>query len=102
MKAKGFAIVEEDPDLMVIYHGGLETKVKLDQYQYKYPEESAMTYDKGTLIVDLVDPGSGTVVWRGTAEGMMPENANFDDKKKVIDKGCRGHVQGIPAEIATR
>jgi len=60
-------------DLLVRYHASVSQKIDLGdtdrQYAYRGEDSRALVYDAGTLIVDLVDPRSNTLVWRGWAEG---------------------------------
>ncbi len=66
-------------DVLVVYHAGARTKKEQEDWGYKYgmhtprstgPYEQ-VTYRQGTLIVDLIDPTSKEVVWRGIANAVM-------------------------------
>ena len=98
LKANGLSLVADSPDLVVMYYGNKSSKVALSQSQYqnKSPMSGTMPYDEGTLVVDLIDPASDKIVWRGTAEGIMPEASNLDDKFKFIDKGVADMFKKYP------
>jgi len=41
-------------------------------------------YDEGTLILDLVDPKTKTLIWRGTARGTVKPDASPEERKERI------------------
>ncbi|HSJ42600.1 MAG TPA: DUF4136 domain-containing protein [Xanthobacteraceae bacterium] len=66
----------ERPDLLVHYHANVAQDIdvrKLDNGATYCVDHDCRPYiyDKGTLFVDLVDPGSDTLIWRGWAEGSV-------------------------------
>lgn len=64
------------PDLLVHYHASIRQKIDvrdLDR-EYAYCDDDdcrPYVYDAGTLFVDVVDPRTNTLVWRGWAEGSV-------------------------------
>jgi hypothetical protein len=64
------------PDLLVHYHASITQEIDvrdLDR-EYRYCDDGdcrPYIYEKGTLFVDLVDPRTNRLVWRGWAEGGM-------------------------------
>jgi len=73
---RGFERTARLPDLLVHYHANMIQRIEardLDR-QYGSCEKGdcrADVYDAGTILIDLVDPRTNTVVWRGWAEGSM-------------------------------
>lgn len=56
-------------------------------YSWQSQEVVIGTYKQGSVTVDLVDRGTGKLVWQGTAESVVPSN-----EKKVptlIEEGMR-------------
>ena len=43
-------------------------------YSWKSQEVAVGTYRQGSVTVDLVDRASNTLVWKGTAESVLPKN----------------------------
>ena len=70
---RGLTRVEEGTqDLNVAFYVDVKEKVDVTSYGYNYHWEWGGTravdvyrYQEGTLILDLVDAGSGELVWRG-------------------------------------
>ena len=75
LTAKGFEKnASASPDLLVHYHASFTQQVDVNgidrEYGYcKTGDCRPFVYDAGTLMVDLVDARTNTLVWRGWAEG---------------------------------
>jgi hypothetical protein len=73
---RGFERTARMPDLLVHYHASMTQRIEtrdLDQ-QYGSCDKGncrADVYDAGTILIDLVDPYTDKVIWRGWAEGAM-------------------------------
>jgi hypothetical protein len=67
----------ERPDLLVHYHASVSQEIDVRQLDASMPSSCAeddcrpFIYDKGTLFVELVEPRSGKVIWRGWAESSV-------------------------------
>lgn len=73
---RGFAKTTATPDLLVHYHASVTQKIDTRELDRdKAPCESRdcrpNVYDAGTLVVDLVDPHTDGLLWRGWAEGSV-------------------------------
>ncbi len=93
----------EDPDLYITYHTNEEEALRVDPHYwgYGYPGSwywdpfwgggysttSVNTYTRGTLIIDIWDAREKTLVWRGTAIGLVHENPDKDAKQ--IEKALK-------------
>jgi hypothetical protein len=80
MAAKGFTQSEDNPDVLVVYHTGMQDKVDVTDWGYTYAGSywggvgrsvDVYSYTEGTLIVDLVQASSHELVWRGSATGVV-------------------------------
>ncbi len=92
--AKGLRQESDNPDLLVLYHLGLEDKVDVTDWGYSYDDNmrgyqdreiDAFEYKEGTLIVDLIDRSSEVLIWRGTARDAVEEKNRAPEKgeKKI-------------------
>jgi hypothetical protein len=73
---RGFEKAGDDPaDLLVHYHASVSQEIDIRQLDppssYGAEYDPPFVYDKGTLFVDLVDPVTDRVIWRGWAEGSL-------------------------------
>lgn len=98
---------DENPDLLVTYHTNSKDEVRLDTSHYGYgygggyyrdpywggyggygsmgsSTTTVTNYTKGTLIVDIWDAKTKTLVWRGAAEAIVKEKPQAQSKQ--IDK----------------
>ena len=123
----GLREVKENPDVYVTYHTSSKEEMSLNttSFGYGYPGGMAWggyggyyggyyggmgmgasttnvyTYEIGTLVVDVWDPDSETLVWRGTATGItIVENPQKMQKK--VDKALRKIVAKSQKERAKR
>lgn len=77
LASKGFIkVTTGEPDLLVHYHANVTQEVRVREIDVQYggcedfdcrPE----VYEEGTLFIDLVDPATNRLVWRGWAEGSV-------------------------------
>ena len=84
LQAKGMTVNTENPDLLVVYHTGVDNKIDVTDWGYSYPTRyggwyggsnvDVYEYKEGTLIVDLIDGKSKQLVWRGDATKTLEEN----------------------------
>jgi hypothetical protein len=102
LQAKGYTFDGSNPDFVVAYYAG--TKEKMDttywnpdpywRYGYRgfgfrrgwawpwygyaapYPAMQVQTYTQGTVIVDVVDPKTKELLWRGQGVASVSDNPN--------------------------
>lgn len=88
LAAKGFTKNDENPDILVVYHTGMQNKVEVTDYGYTYAgsywgwagnDVDVYNYTEGTLLVDLVDAKTKKLAWRGSASGVV-EPGNSPEK----------------------
>jgi hypothetical protein len=88
----GLVQVATTPELLVTYHTEVVGLVRLDAASYGYDygpwwtwdpdwgehagdyRQKVRTYPRGSLIIDIWDMATGTVVWRGTVVGVVADN----------------------------
>jgi hypothetical protein len=94
---KGYQFSESQPDLRMHYHIVLENwSITPDPFGYKYDlywlnrEIHLYEYREGTLIIDLVDPKTDFLIWRGWV-------VNFNNQRKPdqIEQQIKKAIQKI-------
>jgi hypothetical protein len=97
---RGFEKTESrTPDLFVHYHARVTQKIDIRHidrtYAYADVDRGPYIHDAGTLFVDLVDPRTNKLVWRGWAEGSV---------EGVIDsqQWMEQHIDKAVAQIVAR
>ena len=90
-------------DFYVAYHGGAEDRVAIATYGYSMwaaqggdvhlINSTQQTHTQGTLVLDIVDAKSRTLVWRGTATDVVENRADAGDK---ASKAVRRMLDNFP------
>jgi len=104
LTSSGLTEVESNPDVLVTYYGSTETEVQLQSDSYGYgwggygspgwgyygygrgyvggpisTTTRVVEYERGTLIVDIVDASSSELIWRGAVSDITVT----DDPEKM-------------------
>lgn len=104
LQERGFRKVETNPDLLVAYDVAVSVPANMDnpvlyqegfgysyaymggyRYDYGYADmpgyRSVDLFKEGTLVIDLINPKSNLLLWRGWAEGGI---TNFKANQKSV------------------
>ena len=95
----GMEWVKEDPDVLVTYHTEADQAMKMNVTLYSYSYSAGWwwsplwgsgmdvsSWSQGTLVVDIWDPKTENIVWRGAVVGVVPENPSAGKAQKTIEK----------------
>lgn len=108
MASKGLAIVDAtaNPDLLVAYHATFDKSLEINGlasgwggYRFGGMRTGTARADEitvGTLVIDLVDAKTRTIVWRGMATKDLDLNAKPEKRDKNIDKAAAKLFQHYP------
>ena len=104
LRQKGFEKVGDgQPDFVVHFHARVEQRLDVTELRPNEPRCQAgdcppFAYDAGTLLVDLVDPRSNQLMWRGSAEraiqGVIDDQAWMD---ATVDDAVRRIMERFPS-----
>jgi len=100
LQQAGLDRADQDPDVFVTYHTSTqqELSVNTDSWGYGYPSSfywnpywggayggtattTVTSYTRGTLIVDVWDVATKKLIWRGSANDIVPPNPEKAYKK---------------------
>jgi hypothetical protein len=108
LAAKGLRKVELDasPSFLVAIHGYARSRIEVQQYGYTYgygpygfypAPVGVMTdvreYKEGTLLVDFVDAGTKSLIWRGTATATL---ASQTPSQREVDVAVKEVLAAYP------
>ena len=105
MSSRGVRRIEgELPTYYVAYYlfAGGEPVAGRDYASYQDRTESGSDgedYDEGTLIIDLVDPASGQLLWFGSGVGNTRWGADTDGDESVRLRGLKEAVRHIMKDL---
>ena len=95
LEARGLMEVSARPDLNVRYHFGSARKTEVETYPAGWyglrTRVVRVPYSEGTLVIDLRDPSTRSLVWRAIASEDKSDAAKIEGKlddmvKKSFDK----------------
>jgi hypothetical protein len=96
---RGYQTAQADPDFQVAYYAGTGRVVDTRAYATSYHADDqkidtrTFEYPAGTIIVDVVNPRSGSVVWRGTGVAEILDNP--EDYARTV----RGTIDRVVAQF---
>ena len=95
LTARGLTEASGPSDLNVVYHFGTARKTELESYPAGWrgwgTRVVRVPYSEGTLVIDLRDPGTRSLVWRGIASEEKSDPSKIAGKldnmvKKALEK----------------
>jgi hypothetical protein len=105
---KGMRMVEKsaNPDVLVAYHVSFDRDLQINGFSsgwgaYRWGGNRTGTaraeeITVGTLVVDMIDAHSKTIVWRGTASKDVDEGANAARRDKNARKAMEKLFKNYP------
>jgi hypothetical protein len=99
LQDSGMKWVEENPDVLVTYHTDEDQAMKMNVTLYSYSYSAGWwwsplwgsgmdvsSWSRGTLVVDIWNPKTDELVWRGAVVGVVPEDPSPAKAQKTIEK----------------
>lgn len=100
----GYVDVEWMPDFVVAVYASARDKLDLSEWQFGYynwphwwdtmPPHSISQYREGTVIVDVIDPETLDLLWRGSATASVGDNPELNTKE--LQKAAVAIVEKFP------
>jgi hypothetical protein len=92
LQKQGYTLSTENPDFLVALHSASKEKTDITDWGYGmgprsrwyggYRDIDVTQYTEGTVFVDIVDPESRNLVWRGTATTAVDDSMSPDKQKE--------------------
>jgi len=102
-KAYRQASAGEQPDFLVGYHAVLQPKVDVRTiggwYGYAGPRMTGTyeyEYDEGTLLLDVIDPRTKDLLWRGSATAAVYPSDSPEKRERRIDEAVAKILAEFP------
>lgn len=106
LTAKGYAKEPSArPDFLVGYHAVVKSKTDVQTIDRTYgyrgvgfgdPRLHVRTYDEGTLLIDVVDPATMKLLWRGSATGVVREKTAPEKREQRINDAVAEILEKFP------
>lgn len=120
MAAKGILLTASDADVFVSFHVGTKEKLSISNYHshfgyyphYGYPYTGGYgyggtgvdvrQYTAGSFVVDIIDPGSRHLLWRGISERRLQESGTPQQRDLFINETIRVILEQFPPHLNMR
>jgi hypothetical protein len=95
LQERGLTLDTNTPDLLIVYHTGVQDKVQVTDWGYRYSdhywgwggrEVDVYNYEEGTLILDLIDAATQNLVWRGAGSVALDSESSPEKSDELIRK----------------
>jgi hypothetical protein len=104
LSAKGYETKSSNPDFLIAYHVGVSNKIDVQDWGYNYGPRgyasgrdiSVYQYTQGTLILDIVDPKTKQLIWRGVAQDAVDRGASTEKKEKKLNEAVSKILEKFP------
>ncbi len=105
LNGKGYKKNRVDPDVLLVYHIGSADQIDVGAWGYQYGRSywgwhgvgaDVYSYRAGTLIVDLVEAKTMTLVWRGAAQPVIAEGQTLESAEELIPGAVHKMFKGYP------
>ena len=85
LAAHGLSRVDKAPDVLVAVHRMTQGKLNTEGWGYEFREGRIQrhTLQEGHLVIDLIDPHTKVVVWRGSAEGVFHADMSAEERRAL-------------------
>ena len=112
LSSKGYKKKLEEPSMLVVIHTYVQGRLNISDWGYSYADRNsywqgsglwnignidAYTYEGGTLIIDFVNSKEKKLIWRGLAQGVLPENLESAKMDKLINSAVKKILKRFPS-----
>ena len=114
LEAKGYSKATSNPDFYVAWHGAIDGKMSVSTINSHYGYGwgwygyggmgmgTSQTYvnewDEGTILIDIIDAGSNSLVWRGTATAELKQSRDAAQQQQRLDEVLANLLQRFPPQ----
>src|SRR5262245_16005684 len=109
LQRKGFSLVDKRAaSVFVNYRLGVETKLDVNtintghgcgrygRYGGLGTTTTVSEYQEGTLLIDLIDPASKQLVWRGTGQARIRQSSSPEERENRINEAVKEILADFP------
>lgn len=111
LKSKGMQQSSENPDLLIAIHTRVRSSIQISHLGYSYAPQmvywssygyfgtygwEAREFQEGTLVIDFVDAKDKAMIWRGIADGSIPETPQTVRLDEIVEKAINSMMENYP------
>lgn len=102
LEKRGYEYADSGASMEVAYYATAERKLNIQNWDYGYgwrrfPRQRTVVneYEQGTVIVDVVDPGSRELLWRGQGKAVV--STDPEEYATQLEKAVDAIIAKFPA-----
>jgi hypothetical protein len=103
LEARGFVENKKNPDFLIAFYASARERLNLNNwgYGYYYGSYYVTEYTEGTVLIDVVDPDSDKLVWRGSGVATVSDNPRkyLRDLSRIVPKIVDRIPGGYPSTV---
>jgi hypothetical protein len=109
LQHKGWRLVSRgEADALVAYHLGVETRLDVNTIHSGYgygrgayhggvaTHTTVSEYQEGTLLVDVIEPESKQLIWRGSGQSRLRRSSTPEQREQRIDEAVAQILESFP------
>ena len=105
LPGKGLRLDADAPDLLLVYHTGVEEKVHVTDSGHRFGRRyrgwggrnvTVTQYQEGTLIIDLVDARTNQLVFRTTGQAVLKDSPTPEEMDEQVKEAVTKMFEGYP------
>lgn len=105
LQGHGYAIKDQGPDFAVAFYATTRTKLDVTVWDYGYPfspgwprrpipQERVVPYTEGSVIIDVINPATKTLLWRGEGKATLSDDPS--ENVKQLSKAAEAIIGKLP------
>lgn len=107
LQARGFARTDARPDFQIAAHIGTKDRLRVVDWGYTYQPRGywyggrdidVYEYEEGSLVIDVIDPGQSTLVWRGTASKAVDRTWTPEERDEEVREAVKTLLAEFPPQ----
>ena len=99
LEAKGLRMTSDEPDFLIAMYAGTKEKVRYTPEHHGFKRRHIYRrdeYEKGTLVLDFVDPASKELIWRGTAKAYVDSKMTPTKIDRLVNEAVQEILKNFP------
>jgi hypothetical protein len=106
LESKGYRYSDDNASMEVAYYATAQQKLDVRMWDYGYgwrrfwgPRTEVDEYEEGSVVVDVVDPSTHELLWRG--QGRAVVSTDPDEYASQLEKAAAAIISKFPQAKAT-
>ena len=97
---QGYQRVKENPDFLVTFHASTKERATRARPSRGHDrrEQRLNRYEEGSLIVEILNPGTGNLMWQGVGTKVVDWQDDEETKTKAVNEAVQKILERFPPQ----